>query len=606
MPLRTCPTCGTTQKERLVCPVDGDVLLSDGAPGPETGRVLAGRYRLGNLLGEGGMGRVYTATLLANGSEVAVKVLRPELVGDSVSERRFRIEARAGSALDHPGAVKVLEYAAEKGGRSFIVMERLRGATLQDLRRAGKLASAERCIDILREVCDVLAAAHAKGIIHRDLKPSNIYLERIDRERSRAKVLDFGIAKLLDDGGDRLTSTGEFLGTLFYMAPEQSVRGAVTPALDVYSLGIILYEALTGSVPFSGRNPLEIIRLHATAPPPSLSALRPDIRPEVENLVLRCLAKKPEKRFRDAAELGRALSGTLEQSSPTERTVTSVLRMNPSSWVGVILDDRYEIGEWIASARFGSDVYRALHTRTGASVAVRVWRTGEGKVRDCLLEAFRGESKAMGVRHPSLITILDFGFNDDGVYIVTELVPGISLRSLLEQRGKLEEKVAVDLIRGPAEALGALHEKGIISGGLSPETIRVLGRESPVPPGAPRADDAEKDWIPERLLMTPLGLGCLSQIETLLPRGVSLEGDRSLDYISPEQGRGFPPDSRSDLYSLALILFEMLTGSIPRGGASALEGLRAEWGGFFEKALSGRREDRYPRAPELLAALPPV
>ena len=604
MPSRTCPTCGTTQKERLLCPADGDLLVSDGQPGPETGRVLAGRYRLGNLLGEGGMGRVYTATLLANGSEVAVKVLRPELVGDSVSERRFRIEARAASALDHPGAVKVLEYAADKAGRSFIVMERLRGVTLQDLRRAGKLASAERCIEILREVCDVLAAAHAKGIVHRDLKPSNIYLERIDRDRSRAKILDFGIAKLLDDGGERLTSTGEFLGTLLYMAPEQSARGAVTPALDVYSLGIILYEALTGRVPFPGKNPMEIIRLHATAPPPSMSALRPDIRPEVEQLVFRCLAKKPEKRFRDAAELGSALFSSLEQSSPLERTVTSTFRANPSSWVGVILDDRYEIGEWIASARFGSDVYRAIHTRTGASVAVRLWRTGQGKVRDCLLEAFRRESKAMGVRHPSLITILDFGFNDDGVYIVTELVPGISLRSLLERRGKLEEKLAVDLIRGPAEALGALHEKGIISGGLSPETIRVLGTASPVPPGAPRADDVEKDWIPERLLMTPLGLGCLSQIETLLPRGASLEGDRSLHYISPEQGRGLPPDGRSDLYSLALILLEMLTASAPRGGVASSEGLEGGWSGFFEKALSPRREARFPGAAELVAALP--
>lgn len=614
--MRKCFTCnGRFDRRRLVCPADSDVLVDEGLPAAETGFVLSDRYRLGNLLGEGGMGRVFEATELLTARVLAVKILKQTLVdADQVSlaEKRFGLEAEAAGALDDPGVVKILEFSKSPAGVSYIAMERLYGATFDELRRAGKFGTAERVVDLLRQVCEVLSKAHQKGIVHRDLKPSNLFLHRLDKDRSQVKVLDFGIAKFLDRAGERLTATGELLGTLLYMAPEQAMGQPVTMAMDVYSLGVILFEALAGRVPFEGRSPMEIIRLHASVPAPALSTFRPDVSDELDAVVERCLRKKPEHRFADAGELARALS-EIRITKPLEDVLLETkLQSNPSFWVGLALDDRYEIQEWIAPGRFGSDVFRAVHLHTGASVALRLWRTGKGAVRDCLLEAFRKEARAMGVRHSNLIAILDLSFNDDAVYIVTELVESLSLRTLLARKGPVPLERSAGLVRGAAEALKALHQKGIVSGGLSPETIRVM--EGPAGP--------------EKLLISPLGLSSLKQIEVLLPRGNAARiGDRSLEYISPEQKQGAAPDPRSDLYSLALIFLEMLGGRISSEGApptqrtsdertvrkegpapisrafTAPDGLSEAWKVFFERALEESPARRFLGVKEFLGAL---
>ncbi len=598
--MRSCFTCrGRFEDRRLICPADGDVLVDEGKPAPETGQVL-GPWRLGNVLGEGGMGKVFEASGLESGEVVAVKVLKEGLTGADQARRRFQVEAEAASALEHPGVVKVHGLFRAPQGTSYIVMERLYGATFDELRRAGKFASADRVLELMAPICEVLALAHGKGIVHRDLKPSNIFLHREGPDRSRVKVLDFGIAKFLDRVEDRLTSTGEFLGTLLYMAPEQTESRSVTTAVDVYSLGVILFEALTGTLPFAARSPVELIRLHSTMPAPALSSLRPEISEELEAVVARCLLKRPWNRYCDAGELGQALRGIPGiRPSGAHTRETRTVQVNAAHWVGLILDERYEIQEWVAPSRFGSDVYRASHLRTGADVAVRLWRTGQGAVRDHLLQAFRRESQAMGIRHQNLISILDLGFNDSCVYVVTELVDSISLRTLLARKGVLPPGQALPLARGAADALRALHEKGIISGGMSPETLRVvLGSAGP-----------------ERLLLTPLGLANLKQLNLL----ASQPGreDPSLEYISPEQRAGHEPDVRSDLYSLALILLEMLCGPGGVGTASSREaraesaapdagraGLGEELTGFFRRALASEPEGRFTTAAEFLAALP--
>jgi serine/threonine-protein kinase len=620
-PVRRCLTCGTAfPGRRLVCPTDGDLLAQEGMPVADSGRVLGGRYRLGNLLGEGGMGRVFEAVPLAGGDPVAIKLLKTELAsaGSDLVERRFQVEAEAGGSIDHPGIVKVLEFSRSHDGPSYIVMERLRGATLDELRRAGKLASLARVVELIREVCAVLAVAHSRNIVHRDLKPSNVFVHRPAKDGAVVKVLDFGIAKFLDRHGDRLTSTGEFLGTLLYMAPEQTAGERVTAGVDVYSLGVILFEAIAGRVPFAGKGPMEIIRLHASMPAPALSTFRPDVSAELEGLVARCLFKKPENRFRDAGELAAALASVRPERAAIEveeGADTLATRTSASHWVGLVLDDRYEIQEWLTPGRFGSDVYRALHLRTGTSLAVRLWRTGRGAARDCLLEAFQAEARAMAVRHPNLIAIVDLGYNDECVYMVTELVESVSLRALLAARGTLPADLAIALVRGAAGALAALHAKGIVSGGLTPEVLRV-------------APGAEK---PEKLLLTPLGLARWKQVDELLERGPALgAGDRSLEYISPEQAHGAAPDARSDLYSLAAILHEMLAGSpawkpgetrwmgeAPGRGAGAPApgeeprpaepGMPANgraWSAFFARALAPDPAARFPDAAAFLAALP--
>jgi serine/threonine-protein kinase len=242
---------------------------------------------------------------------------------------------------------------------------------------------------------------------------------------------------------------------------------------------------------------------------------------------------------------------------------------------------------------------------------VRLWRTGKPAARDCLLEAFKTEARAMGVRHPNLISVLDLGFDSRCVYIVTDLVDSISLRTLLSRKGALPEKTAVDLVAGLADALRALHEKGIFSGGMSPETLRVtLGRHGP-----------------EKLLLAPLGLATPRQVSLLASDGPGATRDRCLDYMSPEQRAGQTPDARSDLYSLALVLYEMLGGGFgrfgddptPRSHASGdsagppvidkdaivlPDHLWRRWTGFFGRALDPDPDGRFPGTMEFLSAMP--
>jgi len=623
--VRRCLSCGGRFEEpRRVCPEDGDVLIAEGRTTTESGRVLDDRYRLGPLIGEGGMGQVFEATDLASGATVAVKLLK-SIVVDESSEKRFRLEAMVLEALRHPGIVRVLDFRQTEGGPTYMVMERLLGPTFSQLRRAGKFASPERVVELMREASEVIASAHESGIVHRDIKPSNLVLHRIDKDHSQVKVLDFGIAKVLARASEGLTLTGEMIGTLLYMAPEQSSGRDVSPATDVYSLGAVLFEAVAGRHPFDARSSAELIWLQASAPPPALSSFRPEITSELDDLVGRCLSKKPENRYADAAELARALADVRAVRGEDDYTSTRTLHVNPSLWVGTILDDRYELHEWIAPGRFRSHVYRATHLRTGANVAVRVWRTGTGAVRDLLIEAFRNEARAMGVRHPNLIAIVDLGFTDECVYIVTEFVESVSLREVLIKRKALPLAVASRLVRGAADALGALHVKEIVSGGLSPETMRVTGTIE----------------APEQLLLSPMGLTNLKQIDALVDAGGDAAGDQLRDYMSPEQRAGEKPDARSDVYSLGLVFLEMLGGEVherpwttaPGGGGAPARravskresvrsaksgktvrvaapapaippGIPAPWQAFLSRCLALEPASRFQNGAELLTHIP--
>lgn len=644
--MRLCPTCqGRFEDPRRLCPNDGDVLLSEGRTTADTGRVLAGRYRLGLLIGAGGMGQVYEATVVGTSQAVAIKLLKPGLV-DRNAERRFQRESEAMSILRHPGVVRMLEFCCLEDGTTCLVMERLRGPTFSELRRAGKFASVERVIALMLEACEVIAEAHAKGIVHRDLKPSNLVLHRVDATHNQVKVLDFGIAKFLDWSGEGLTSTGELVGTLQYMSPEQTRGSGVSPAADVYGLGAVIFEALAGRLPFVGRSAAEMIWLQGSAPVPAVSTFRPDIPPALDELVAKCLAKKPENRYRDASELARALAA-VHEVGPTDDTLTSTksLRVNPALLVGSILDERYELHEWVSPGRFRSHVYRATHLHTRAIVAVRVWRTGRGSVRDFLIDAFRNEARAMGVRHPNLIAIVDLGYTDEFVYIVTEYVESMSLRAVLQKRVALPRGLVARLVRGAADALGALHARGIVSGGLAPETIRVTGTLD----------------HPEALLLSPMGLTNLRQTEALLDPTGDAEGERVRDYMSPEQRSGQVPDPRSDVFSLGLITIEMLGGRVheplrvgdldegadaaalprslrvgfpvgsgtwthdstgqdsevdPESQLPVFEGTGAEipslpyglplaWGDFLRRMVAPRPKDRFQTLAEVVGALPP-
>jgi serine/threonine-protein kinase len=270
-------------------------------PSPElTGRLLVGRYRLLRRLATGGMAQVWEGSDEVLARPVAVKVLHPHLAADASFVQRFRAEAVAAARLSHPSIVQIFDTCSDDGVEA-IVMELVRGTTLRErLDRAGPLPASE-AIDVVGQVADALEVAHRRGVIHRDVKPANILL----CQDGRVMVADFGIAKAADVAD--MTQSGAVLGTAKYLAPEQVSGEAVTPRADVYSLGVVLYEVLTGRAPFEGDNEMAIAlaRLHRDPIPPR--SLRAGVPRRLEAVVLRAMTRDPKGRYASAGELRAAL-----------------------------------------------------------------------------------------------------------------------------------------------------------------------------------------------------------------------------------------------------------------------------------------------------------
>ena len=270
------------------------------------GEVIADRYELRELVGSGGMSSVYRALDRLLERNVALKILHPHYGDDEEYVERFRREARAVAQLSHPNIVTVIDRG-ESDGQQYIVFEYIDGESLKQLvDRTGPLP-ARRAIELVLQVADALAFAHQAGLVHRDVKPQNILVT----EDGQAKVTDFGIARSLDvEHG--VTQTGTVLGTSNYLSPEQARGQAVTPATDVYSLGVVVFELLTGEVPFPGENFVAVAMKHINEPPPPLLERRPDVPVRLVHAVERALAKDPAARFQTmeafAAELRACLA----------------------------------------------------------------------------------------------------------------------------------------------------------------------------------------------------------------------------------------------------------------------------------------------------------
>jgi serine/threonine-protein kinase len=274
---------------------------------PRPDDVVVGKYRIGNVIGEGAMGVVVDAVDLVLERPVVLKLLRPELACDDESIARFQREARATARLTSENVVRVLELGAA-AGTYFVAMERLRGEHLASrLRRAP--VSCDDAVGWMLEACDALAEAHALGIVHRDLKPENMFLT-LAGQRTILKVLDFGVAKM-DGDGDRspLTRQSTILGSPLYMAPEQfRASRDVDARADVWALGVILFELSTGRTPFDGGSAQALWWRVTTEPAPSARAIRPDVPPELDDTIARCLEKDPAARFADAGHLAARLT----------------------------------------------------------------------------------------------------------------------------------------------------------------------------------------------------------------------------------------------------------------------------------------------------------
>ncbi|APR87686.1 serine/threonine protein kinase [Minicystis rosea] len=272
---------------------------------PYIGTTFDHRYKIQKLLGEGGMGFVYLARHKVIDKKVAVKVLRADLAKDREILDRFLQEAKAASSIGNPHIVDISDFGDLPDGSTYFVMEFLEGQSLSQLIDSGVKLAVERICHIAQQITAGLSAAHAQGIVHRDLKPDNIFVIARGSDQDFVKILDFGIAKVTGNANTKLTKAGAVFGTPHYMSPEQAAGAPVDHRTDIYALGVILYEMVSGQLPFNADNFMGILTQHMYKAPVPIRALvpGPECPPSLEAVILKCLSKKPESRYQSMEEL---------------------------------------------------------------------------------------------------------------------------------------------------------------------------------------------------------------------------------------------------------------------------------------------------------------
>ncbi|HSG41132.1 MAG TPA: serine/threonine-protein kinase, partial [Thermoanaerobaculia bacterium] len=506
------------------------------------------RYRILERLGGGGAGVVYKAEDTKLERAVALKFLSAYRSGNEADKRRFLREARASSALDHPNLCTVYEVDETGDGRLFIAMAFCEGETLKRKVERGPLPLSEAA-SIAAQMAAGLGAAHSKGIIHRDVKPANVIVS----PEGRVKIVDFGIAKLEDQS--RLTRDGTAVGTAGYMAPEQIRGQEIGPPTDVWALGVVLYEMITGQTPFPGENDHEKIRGILSREPESVRVLRSGVPLELELVVQQALAKDPAKRYSRMEEMRAdllSLSGltgivATDDSDLTIREIPSTptqaraLEEAGQGLVGRTLA-HYRILEHVGGGGMGV-VYKAEDLRLSRTVALKflppdLTRDPESKAR------FLQEARAASVLdHPNICTIHEVGETEDGrLYISMPCYDGETLRRRI-QRGPLAIDEATDIAQQIARGLAKAHRGGIVHRDIKPANLMVT------------SDGVVK--------ILDFGLAKLAG-SIIITRAGSSVGTPA--YMSPEQARGDDVDHRTDLWSLGVVLYEMVAGRRPFRG----------------------------------------
>ncbi len=394
--IRQCPECSRRfSRDAIFCPFDGaklgDAQRPDEKLDPLLGQTVDGRYAVETVVGEGGMGTVYRARHVALGRTFALKVLRADLAQETELAARFLQEAQATAAIKHPNIVSITDFGRLSDQRPYFVMELLTGRTLASLLKAGGALPPPTAARIAIAVARGLGAAHAAGVIHRDLKPENVFLlDEAGREvRGNAaadgpkgmwndiRVVDFGAAMIV--GASRLTKAGIVFGTPHYMSPEQAAGKTVDHRADVYALGIILYEMITGRVPFEGDTYMGVLTQHMFVAPKPPSELVPALGGKlgaIEGVVLRALEKEPAARFASMADLERAVTEAVEARGPAPSWPSPARASAPPAGIADSLElptaaeirDRLSVTETSARRARGRKI--ALAVVAGSAVIV--------------------------------------------------------------------------------------------------------------------------------------------------------------------------------------------------------------------------------------------
>lgn len=515
------------------------------------GSVIDGRYEILGPLGAGGMGQVFRARRVRLGDEVALKALHPADSGAEATERFLR-ESRACAQLRHPHIVAILDYDLDAGGRPYLVMELLSGPSLREELDLGGAFAPAAALAVLEPVAAAMQLAHDHDVTHRDLKPANIVAHVYANGERVHKVIDFGLASLKQPPeATRLTLPFTFLGTMAYAAPEQLAGEAVGPATDQYALGVIAYELLTGRRPFDAAEPLALaqqVLSGATHPP---SAVQPRLAPTADAVILRALARRPDDRWPSVSAFVTALTAALAVDAAAPPAAGAAPAIDGSGLLA-----RYEIGEVLGPGRLGSLVRRGTHRALGVPVAIRHLKRDNQPHWDAARDRFLLEARTLQVRHPHLLQVRDFGEDSSGVFVVTDLVVGPSLRDVVAAVPAPWPTSRRFLLQ-MTDAAEALHAHGGLLTGVNPDMIRVTGAA-----GA------------EQLVLTTGGIRALGDVLATM-REQQLRGQESseleLPYMAPEVLTGRAADARADLFTLAALAVYIATGQPPFAAASLPE-----------------------------------
>lgn len=502
------------------------------------GTRIEDRYEILGPLGSGGMGQVYRARRLRLEDEVAIKVMQGAEHAPPELHERFLRESRACAQLRHPGIVAILDFGVDARRQPYMVMELLSGPSLaEEIALQAPMAPA-RVAGIVSPVAAALQLAHDQGITHRDLKPANIVLHRYDSGERVYKVIDFGLAVIKSaSDATRLTDPNLFIGTMAYAAPEQIRGEPVTAAADIYALGVITYEMLTGVRPFDAEDRITLLNQVLTVRPVKPTDRGPDLPPAVDDVVMRALAKDPAERWPRVADFAAALeaaAGVGQASAAAPDT-------------GLLA--RYELGAPLGRGRLGSLVYRGLHRALGVPVAIRVLKRDEQPHWEAVRARFLLEARTLQVAHPSLLQVRDFGGDDRSVFLVTDLVDGPSLRQALAADAPFPWARTRGLMAQALDAVAALHRRGGFIAGVNPDMIRLTSEDGR-----------------ERIVMSTAGIRSVQDVLKTM-REQELRGheasEQELPYVAPEVLMGRAPDARADVFTMGVLAYQMATGALP-------------------------------------------
>ncbi len=540
------------------------------------GQWIDGRYQLLAPLGEGGMGSVWAAHNHTLDVQVALKLVRPPFASVKLEERLLR-EARAAARVAHSAVVRVFELGITDDGERFIAMELLEGEPLhRRVERDGPLSPVE-AVRTLLPIADGLAEAHRQGIIHRDVKPDNVFLATMSDGRVQPKLFDFGVAKLRA-GGEALTMAGMTVGTPQYLAPEQA-RGDddVDLRADVWAFAVTLYETMTGQYPFDGDDTAEVLRAIVKEEPPPLTTLC-TADDDLWVIVARGLAKNRDARWPSLDQFQAALSRWLVRrgvssdvtgaalqtadappppSSPADERSTLRSSQRPLG-PGSVVGGRYRLVDKIGDGG-ASVVFSAVQLDLDRPVAVKILTASpNGDERHA--DRLHREAKLIaGIRHPGITEVYETTVDDDGThFIAMELLEGETVRELLNRQRVLEPDDAIDIAVSACDALAAVHERGYVHRDVKPANMFLVRRADGrwlvklVDFGTARPVDvssAQSDAVAKKTL-------------SRLPASLTLPGIvlGTPRYMSPEQITGDNLGSRSDVYGLGCVLYEMVTG----------------------------------------------